>query len=287
MTNFLMQWGINPWGEDTPIHAQWGLVYVAFAFGIGFMLAHTLFVKFWPKPEGPVTAPVNEAAAATVPPRVTRHSLAARMFHWIMAASMLTLLGTASAPVLGLQFNWIEIHWIAGLVLTVSIVYHVIHASFWLDFWSIWLNKEDAREGMTRLKRAFGRSAPAPRKAAKYPWDNKMYHTAIVLSALASVPTGIFMMNRVETPLFVRNPYLFSDTTWGVMYVLHGLSGIGLVGLTIAHIYFAIRPEKRWITKGMIFGDISRQEFLHHHDPERWVLEGGSEGSPLRTRGEV
>ena len=61
----------------------------------GFMLAHTLFVKFWPKPAGPATAPVNEAAAAKVPERVTRHSLAARMFHWIMAASMLTLLGTA------------------------------------------------------------------------------------------------------------------------------------------------------------------------------------------------
>ena len=273
MTNFLVQWGINPWGEDTPIHAQWALVYVAFAFGIGFMLAHTLFVKFWPKPDGPATAPVNEAAAATVPARVARHSLAARTFHWIMASSMLTLLGTASAPVLGLQFNWIEIHWIAGLVLTVSIVYHIIHASFWLDFWSIWLNKEDAREAIARLKRAFGQHAPAPRKAAKYPWDNKMYHTAIVLSALASVPTGILMMNRVETPLFVRNPYLFNDATWGVMYVLHGLSGIGLVGLTIAHVYFAIRPEKRWITKGMIFGDISRQEFLHHHDPERWIID--------------
>jgi cytochrome b subunit of formate dehydrogenase len=273
MTNFLVQWGINPWGEDTPIHAQWGLVYVAFAFGIGFMLAHTLFLKFWPKPEGPVTAPVNEAAAARVPARVARHSLAARTFHWIMASSMLTLLGTASAPVLGLQFNWIEIHWIAGLVLTVSIVYHIIHASVWLDFWSIWLNKEDAREAIARLKRAFGQHAPAPRKAAKYPWDNKMYHTAIVLSALASVPTGILMMNRVETPLFVRNPYLFNDATWGVMYVLHGLSGIGLVGLTIAHVYFAIRPEKRWITKGMIFGDISRQEFLHHHDPERWIID--------------
>jgi cytochrome b subunit of formate dehydrogenase len=216
---------------------------------------------------------VNEAAAAAVPARVTRHSLAARTFHWIMAASMLTLLGTASAPVLGLQFNWIEIHWIAGLLLTISIVYHIIHASFWLDFWSIWLNKEDAREAIARLKRAFGQRAPAPRKAAKYPWDNKMYHTAIVLSALASVPTGILMMNRVETPLFVRNPYLFNDATWGVMYVLHGLSGIGLVGLTIAHVYFAIRPEKRWITKGMIFGDISRQEFLHHHDPERWIID--------------
>ena len=272
MTNFLVQWGVNPWGEDTLIHAQWGLVYIAFAFGLGFMVAHTLFVRFWPKPADPAAAPLNDMAAR-VPARVARHSMAARMFHWIMAASMLTLLGTASAPVLGLNFNWIEIHWIAGLVLTASIVYHIIHASVWLDFWSIWLNKEDVNEAITRFKRAMGRSAPAPRKAAKYPWDNKMYHTAIVLSALASVPTGLFMMNRVETPLFVRNPYLFSDTTWGVMYVLHGLSGIGLVGLTISHVYFAIRPEKRWITKGMIFGDISRQDFLRHHDPDRWIID--------------
>ena len=271
--NWLVRTGVNPWGEDILTHAQWNLVYAAIGFGVVFMLAHTLYVAFWPKPAGGHTAAIDPGLAARVPAKVKRHSLAARMFHWIMAASMLTLLFTSFAPILGFKFDWVQIHWMAGIALTISIIYHIIHASFWLDFWSIWLNKEDAREAIARLKRAFGQRAPAPRKAAKYPWDNKMYHTAIVLSALASVPTGIFMMNRVETPLFVRNPYLVSDTTWGVMYVLHGLSGIGLVGLTIAHVYFAIRPEKRWITKGMIFGDISRQEFLHHHDPERWIID--------------
>jgi cytochrome b subunit of formate dehydrogenase len=129
-----------------------------------------------------------------------------------------------------------------------------------------------------------GRSAPAPRKAAKYPWDNKMYHTAIVLSALAVVPTGLFMMKRVETLVFVRNSYLFSDGTWGVMYVLHGLTGIGLVGLVIAHIYFAIRPEKLWITKGMVFGDITRQDFLTHHDPQRWIIDPKTDGTPEGQR---
>ena len=272
--NFLVQWGSNPWNEEILTHAQWNLVYVALAFGVCFMLGHTLFVKFWPKPAGPTTAPVDPAAAARVPERVKRHSLAARMFHWIMAASMLTLLFTAFAPILGFQFDWVLFHWIAGIALTISIIYHIIHASFWLDFWSIWLNKEDVSEAMTRLKRAMGGSVQPPRKAGKYPWDNKMYHTAIVLSALAVVPTGLFMMVRVRTPFWAPNQYLFSDGAWGLMYVLHGLSGIGLVGLTIAHIYFAIRPEKLWITKGMIFGDISKQEFLEHHDPQRWVVEG-------------
>jgi formate dehydrogenase subunit gamma len=82
------------------------------------------------------------------------------------------------------------------------------------------------------------------------------------------------MMKRVRTPFFVRNPYLFSDMTWGWMYVLHGLAGIGFVGLVTVHIYFAIRPEKLFITKSMIFGTISRENYLEHHDPQRWVVAG-------------
>jgi cytochrome b subunit of formate dehydrogenase len=233
-------------------------------------------VAFWPKPAGGHTAPVDPAAAARVPAKVPRHSLAARAFHWIMAASMLTLLFTSFAPILGFKFDWVEIHYLAGIALTISIIYHIIHASFWLDFWSIWLNKDDVNEAITRFKRSIGGNEPAPRKAGKYPWDNKMYHTAIVLSALAVVPTGLFMMVRVRNPFFARNPYMFTDSTWGVMYVLHGLAGIGLVGLTIAHIYFAIRPEKLWITKGMVFGDITREDFLKHHDPQRWVVGGAT-----------
>lgn len=276
--NWFVQRGLNPWSEEILTHAQWNLVYVALAFGVLFMVGHTLFVAFWPRAKGQphASAPVTDAVAARIPERVPRHSLAARLFHWIMAASMLTLLVTSFAPILGWQFDWVQIHWMAGIALTISIIYHIIHASFWLDFWSIWLNKEDVKEANSRLRRQLGKPAPAPRKAGKYPWDNKMYHTAIVLSALAVVPTGLFMMVRVRNPLFDRNPYLFSDGTWGLMYVLHGLSGIGLVALTMAHIYFAIRPEKLWITKGMVFGHIDKKSYLEHHDPQRWVVGGSA-----------
>ena len=75
----------------------------------------------------------------------------------------------------------------------------------------------------------------------------------------------------VRTPIFERNPYLMGDAAYGFTYVLHGLTGVGFVGLIIAHIYFALRPEKFWITKSMIFGTITRREYLEHHDPERWV----------------
>ena len=45
-----------------------------------------------------------------------------------------------------------------------------------------------------------------------------------------------------------------------------------LVGLVIAHVYFAVRPEKWWITKSMILGWITRRQYLEHHDPERWTV---------------
>jgi formate dehydrogenase subunit gamma len=270
--NYFVQWGRNPWGEEILTHAQWNLVYIAAGLGLLFMLAHTVYVMLVPKVKE-TAPPLSAQAAARLPARIKRHSMGARMFHWVMAASMLTLLFTAFLPIVGVKFAWVQIHWIAGLVLTASIVFHIVHATFFLDFWSIWINGQDIREARGRTTRALGGTAPAPKKAGKYPFDNKMYHTAIVLSALAVMPTGLFMMKRIQTPLFVRNPYLFTDTAWGYMYVLHGLTGIALVFLTMAHVYFAIRPEKFWITKSMVFGDVSRENYLEHHDPQRWVVD--------------
>ena len=97
---------------------------------------------------------------------------------------------------------------------------------------------------MRRLLRFMGKPAPPPRRFAKYPLENKLYHCAIIAAGLAVIVTGVFMMKRVRTIFFPRNPYLFSDMTWGMMYVLHGLAGVGLIALVMVHVYFAIRPEK-------------------------------------------
>jgi hypothetical protein len=62
------------------------------------------------------------------------------------------------------------------------------------------------------------------------------------------------------------NPYLFSDMTWGFMYVLQGLAGVGLIALIMISFYFVIRPAKLDITKSMIFGSMSRDFYLKEHD---------------------
>jgi len=87
-------------------------------------------------------------------------------------------------------------------------------------------------------------------------------------------------MSRVRTIFFPRNPYLFSDMAWGLIYVLHGVAGVGLIALVIVHIYFAIRPEKLAITKSMISGWMGRDFYLKHYDPQRWAIDA-STSSPI------
>jgi len=267
-----LEWATDPWGLQVPTHIAWFLIWVAAIAGLLFVIVHAIYVRYFAKPRqfGPYVAPV---VPAQIPEHVPRHSLTARAFHWIMAAAMFTLLFTAFLPKIGFQFDWVTYHWIAGTVLTISIIFHIFHASFFLDFWSIWPDRIDLRDAWRRTQRFMGQTAPPPERFAKYPLENKLYHGAIIATGLSAIGTGLFMLFRVHTIFFTRNPYLFSDMSWGLMYVLHGLAGVGLIALVMIHVYFAVRPEKLDITKSMIFGSMRREFYLQHYDPQRWVVE--------------
>lgn len=268
----ILTWGRSPWGQQILTHVSWDLLWASLFAGVAFLLAHASYMVLSAhRKRKAEETDAMEAARTDLPPRITRHGTGARMFHWVMALAMLTLLFTAFLPIVGVQFAWVTWHWMAGLVLTATIVFHVIHATFWLDFWSIWVGPKDIPELKAEILREFGHDVPGP-KPGKYPLGNRLYHLGIVVAALSVIASGLFMMVRVRTPFFTRNPYLFGDSTWGFTYVTHGLAGVTLVGLVIAHVYFAVRPEKRWITKSMIFGFITRRQYLEHHDPDRWVV---------------
>jgi formate dehydrogenase subunit gamma len=239
-----------------------------------FLAAHSVYMLLSAH-SGRATAEVDalEARMPGLPPKIQRHSLAARMFHWVMAASMFTLLFTAFLPIVGVQFPWVQWHWMAGVVLTASILFHLVHATFFMDFWSIWVGPKDIPEFKAEMMRELGREIGGP-KPAKYPLGNRLYHLALVVTGLTATITGLYMMKKVQTPFFTRDPYILSDPTWGWMYVSHGVAGVALVGLTMAHVYFAIRPEKFWLTKSMLFGTITRRQYLEHHDPTRWRVPG-------------
>jgi cytochrome b subunit of formate dehydrogenase len=277
----LLKWGRSPWGEWVLTHVSWNLFWASLYAGILFFLAHASYMLFSAhRKRAAAEVDKLEAANKDLPERIVRHTLAARLFHWVMAASMFVLLFTAFLPIAGVKFPWVQWHWMAGVVLIVSIVYHIIHASFFLDFWSIWVGPKDIPELKNELMREFGYDVPGP-KDGKYPLGNRLYHLALVVTGLTASITGFLMLWNVQTPFFQRNPYRLSDFARGITYVSHGLAGVGLVGLVIAHVYFAVRPEKWWITKAMIVGYITRRQYLEHHEPSRWhVARRSSTGNP-------
>jgi len=221
-----------------------------------------------------VTEPHAAAArAGGAPARVLRHALADRVFHWLTAASVLTLLGTAFLPIVGFKFDWVMAHWIAGLVLIGAVLFHVVRALIWQDWRTVTIFRPDLREAAAIVRGTLRRGGDAPAKPGKYSFAQKLIHLLFALVVLASAATGALMLAHVETPWWRPNAYLLRDATWGFVYVVHDLAALTLITMVMTHVYFALRPEKLMFTRAMIRGWITREEYEEHHDPKRWQVD--------------
>jgi len=89
-----------------------------------------------------VTTPTRASTggSATVD-RIVRHASADRLLHWIMAACVLTLLGTAFLPIVGVKFEWVTIHWITGLVLGVAVLLHFVRVLMRGTWGTMWIGR--------------------------------------------------------------------------------------------------------------------------------------------------
>ena len=202
---------------------------------------------------------------------VVRHALPDRLFHWVSAVCVLTLLGTAFLPILGLEFGWVTTHWVTGLVLMAAVLFHVVRALVRWTFGRMWIGAADFRDALAIVGATLRHRALA-QKVGKYSVAQKAIHHAFAVVVLTTLVTGGFMLARIDTPWWQRNPYLLADGTWGVIYVLHGLAALMLVTMVMMHVYFALRPEKLKFMRAMLKGWITRQEFDEHHDPQRWQV---------------
>ena len=194
--------------------------------------------------------------ASTVSGRVQRHKFIDRVYHWLMAAAMLILLVTAFLPILGLKFEWVGIHWVTGLVLTVIVLFHIIRACFFQNFWAMMIDSTDLKAPLA--------------KPGKYDLAQKLYHLAISILILSAIVTGLLMWRKVDTPFWQRDPYWLSTESWGIVYAIHGVAGMALVTMIIIHVYFALRPDEWHLTRSMLKGWITAKEYQDHHDPKRW-----------------
>jgi formate dehydrogenase subunit gamma len=176
--------------------------------------------------------------------RVLRHAGVDRLFHWLTAACVLTLMATGLLPHVGVQFDWVGIHWITGLALVVLVTFHILRSVIWRRLRAIWFSIAELRT----------------HQVGKYSVAQKLMHHAMTVMVLCAVATGVLMLKKIRTPLLVRDPYLFGADTWGVIYVIHGLAALSAITLVIVHVYFGLIPENRMYLRAMISGWMSRRE---------------------------
>ena len=190
--------GAQPVGRDVLTHISWSLFWASLVGGLLFLLAHGGYMLFSQHRKRRRRSRSHGGRARRPAGANQRHGFVARVFHWVMAVSMLTLLFTAFLPIVGVQFAWVYWHWMAGILLTASILFHIVHATFFLDFWSIWVGPEGHPGVQGGDDAGVGRRLPGPRPG-KYPLGNRLYHLAVMVAGLVVIVTGVLMMWRVRT----------------------------------------------------------------------------------------
>ncbi|MEY3666758.1 MAG: hypothetical protein RL572_298 [Pseudomonadota bacterium] len=240
------------WGEEVILGVSWDLLWVVAVAAFLLLAAHAVFMAALAK---------KKAHPSAEGKRINRHDAIDRAFHWIMAGSVLVLIFTGISPIVGLRISWLNIHWIAGLVLTFVTVFHIIRAMFWQDFKSMLLGPADFKE-------PFDESI----KPGKYSFEQKGMHWAMTVLVIAVIATGIILFLQINTPWWDR-PSVSDEGSLGIFFLLHGTATLGLIAFTAIHIYFAVRPEKRFYTRSMVSGWISEAEMKENHDTNKWKVE--------------
>ncbi len=237
------------WGREVLLGVSWDLLWVVLALAFAFVALHAVWMA---------VAGRREARPSAEGPRVPRHAAVDRWFHWIMAISMFVLLVTGVLPIVGVEFAWLTIHWIAGLVLTAAVLFHIVRSLIWLDLKSMWIAPRDLRE-------PFDRSV----KPGKYSLAQKSMHAAVTVLSLLVIGSGLVMFAMIDTPWWERSNAL-SEAALGWTFFIHGLSTLLLIATTSLHVYFGLRPEKLFYLRSMVKGWVSRDELEAHHDASRW-----------------
>ena len=68
-----------------------------------------------------------------------------------------------------------------------------------------------------------------PPLPGKYNALQKFYHLGVAILILAIVTTGLLMLLKIDTPFWRRDPYWFSNESWGIIYAVHGLGAMAMV----------------------------------------------------------
>lgn len=237
------------WGQEVLRGVSWDLLWLVIVAAFVIIAVHAIYEAVQKRGDRP----------SSDGKRVQRHEKIDRVMHWVMAISILVLLFTGIMPIIGINFAWLTIHWVSGLVLTAAVLFHILRSVFAKDLMSVWISSKDLKEPFDNEQ-----------KPGKYSLAQKGMHLAVSVVTLVVIISGLYMFGLIDTPWWDRGSSM-SESTVGWLFFFHGLSTLALIALVSLHIYFGLRPEKLFYLRSMFKGWISEDELSANHDPERWT----------------
>ncbi len=237
------------WGREVLLGVSWELLWLVCVVALVIVAVHAIYMA----------TQTGETRPSAEGKRVQRHEPIDRIMHWVMAISVLVLLVTGVLPIIGIDFAWLTLHWISGLVLTAAVLFHILRSVLQKDLTSVWISSSDFKEPLDESQ-----------KPGKYSLPQKGMHAAVTVATLLVIFSGLLMFAMIDTPWWDRTNSL-SEATLGWMFFVHGLTTLGLIALIVFHLYFTLRPEKLFYLRSMIQGWISEEELSANHDPEQWA----------------
>ena len=106
------------WGREVLLGVSWDLLWLVCVVALVIIAVHAIYMAVQKRAERP----------SKDGKRVQRHESIDRIMHWVMAISILALLFTGVLPIIGIEFAWLTLHWIAGLILTAAVVFHILRS---------------------------------------------------------------------------------------------------------------------------------------------------------------
>ena len=290
-------------GSEVVVGLSWDvLLLLAFVATLTFLAHYVLREILNPTDhtdsEGPSKQEVERSLEAQGVDEIDRFSFAQRASHWVMAISIFAMMlsgflimnnDVTVKAIAGV--SWLSIHIVSAIVLIAYVVFHLAHVAYKGTWGKMWVGTKEATDLVTRFKNLIGLTEEYPRQF-EYPSAQKLLHWGVTGATLGVIFTGFVLWRRVDMLSLFWEPtreFTFLGVEFGLgtadslglvswSFVLHDFFAVGMLALVMGHVYFALRPNEWEITKSMITGKVTVEEYAEKYSPKSWQV--GAERAP-------
>lgn len=242
--------------------------------------------------DGPSKREVEQSLESQGVEEISRFTFAQRASHWVMAISIFAMMlsgflimnNDVTVKAVG-GISWLTIHIVSAIVLIAYVLFHVGHVAYKGTWDKMWVGTKEVKDLIARFQNLIGLKEEYPRQF-EYPSAQKLLHWGVTGATFGIIFTGFVLWRRVEVLSLFWEPtreFTFLGVEFGLgtadslgliswSFVLHDFFAVGMLALVMGHVYFALRPNEWEITKSMITGKVTVEEYAEKYSPASWQV---------------